>query len=123
MSRDRCDKLNRFMSWSNQLAVREKGMPSEQYRWMLVKDFVDHFNAHRKDCFKPSSIICVDKSMSRWYGMGGHWINEGLPMYVAIDRKPEDRCEIQNSCCGISGIIFETSQVQCAWNQRSTSRK
>ena len=27
-------------------------------------------------------------------------------MYVAIDRKPENGCEIQNSACGVSGVML-----------------
>jgi Transposase IS4 len=38
--------------------------------------------------------------------MGGDWINDGLPHYVAIDRKPESGCEIQTACCGSSGIMM-----------------
>ena len=53
----------------------------------------------------PLDEICVDESISRWYGQGSHWINHGLPMYVAIDRKPENDCEIQNATCGHSGVI------------------
>jgi hypothetical protein len=26
--------------------------------------------------------------------------NHGLPMYVAMNRKPENGCEIQNAACG-----------------------
>ena len=52
----------------------------------------------------PSDEICVDKLMSQWYGQGGHWINHSLPMYVAIHRKPENGCEIQNAACGHSGV-------------------
>ena len=32
----------------------------------------------------------MDESISRWYGHGGDWINIGLPMYVAMERKPEN---------------------------------
>ena len=35
-------------------------------------------------------MLCVDESMSRWYGQGGNQINHWLPMYVVIDRKPEN---------------------------------
>ena len=73
-------------------------MTSEQYCWRLVDDFVKNFNEHRAQIFPPSDEICVNESMSRWYGQGGHWINHGLPMYVAIDRKPENGCEIQECC-------------------------
>ena len=55
--------------------------------------------------------------MSRWYGIGGHWINAGLPQYIAIDRNPENGCEIQNDADGIFGIItqlkiFKTSSEE-----------
>ena len=81
-------------------------MTSEQYCWRLVDDFVKTFNEHRVENFFPSDEICVDESMPRWYGQGGHWINHGLPMYVAIDRKPENGCEIQNASCGCSGVMI-----------------
>ena len=44
--------------------------------------------------------------MSQWYGQGGHWINHGLPMYVAIDCKSENGCEIQNVACGHSIVMI-----------------
>jgi hypothetical protein len=50
--------------------------------------------------------------MIRWYGAGGDWINEGLLHYVAIDRKPENRCEIQNAVCGKTGIMMELHVVK-----------
>lgn len=46
--------------------------------------------------------------------MGGHWIEVGLPRYVAIDRKPENGCEIQDSCCGRSGILLRLELVTTA---------
>jgi hypothetical protein len=52
--------------------------------------------------------------MSRWYGQGGDWINHGLPNYVAIDRKPENGCEIQNSACGRSGVLLRLKLVKTA---------
>jgi Transposase IS4 len=50
--------------------------------------------------------------MSRWYGKGGDWINAGLPHYIAIDRKPENGCEIQTACCGTSGIMMSLRLVK-----------
>ena len=44
--------------------------------------------------YHPSYCTCVDESMSRWYGIGGHWINASLPQYIVIDRNPENGCEI-----------------------------
>ena len=73
-------------------------MPHSIWRCMLVDDFVKNFNKYQALHYVPSYLICVDDSMSKWYGLGGHWINMGLPMYVAIDCKSVNGCEIQNSC-------------------------
>ena len=58
--------------------------------------------------------------MSRWYGQGGHWINHGLPMYVAIDRKPENGCEIQNAACGRSGVMIRLKIVKTAEEENAS---
>jgi hypothetical protein len=47
-----------------------------------------------------------------WYGTGGHWINKGLPHYVAIDHKPENGCEIQNAACGKTETMMELHVVK-----------
>ena len=73
---------------------------------MRVDGFVKRFNEYRQDYYSPSKNICVDESISICYSQGGHWINIGLPMYVAIDRKPENGCEIQNAADGRSGIML-----------------
>jgi hypothetical protein len=52
--------------------------------------------------------------MSRRYGEGGYWINDGLFMYISIDRKPENGCEIQNTACGQSGITVRLKLVKTA---------
>jgi Transposase IS4 len=72
----------------------------------LVDDFILEFNKHQRACFHPSEKLTIDESMIQWYGIGGHWINAGLPNYVAIDCKPENSCEIQNACCGRTGIMM-----------------
>jgi hypothetical protein len=33
-------------------------------------------------------------------------------MYVAIDRKPENGCEIQDACCVTSGIMIRLKVVK-----------
>ena len=114
MTRDRFHAIFRYMVWSVQPKVRPDGMSSEAYRWLLVEDFVENFNQHRASFFSPGWQICVDESISRWYGLGGHWINIGLPMYVAMDRKPEDGLEIQNACCAYSGVMFQIKLVKTA---------
>jgi len=40
-------------------------------------------------------------------------------MYVAIDSKPENGCEIQNEACGRSGIMLRLSVVTSAEHQRA----
>ena len=114
MGRVRFDRLMQCLRFSYQPDVRPEGMSSEAYRWMLVDDFVENFNNYRQTNFVPSSKICVDETVVRWYGMGGDWINMGLPMYVAIDRKPENGAEIQDACCGESGIMCRLKLVETA---------
>ena len=122
MSREQYDTIQQHMAWSFQPRQRPEGMSSETHRWMLVDGFVTRFNDHRKKYFMPTFIICVDESISRWYGLGGHWINMGLPMYVAIDRKPEDGCEIQNACCGKTGIMMQLRLVRTQAGERAVQR-
>jgi Transposase IS4 len=114
MTRDHFDHLWCCIRFSKQPAESPAGMSSEAYRWMLVDDFVALFNGHRKMYFEPSHILTVNESMVRWYGLGGTWINMGLPHYLAIDRKPENGCEIQNAACGISGVMLKLKIVKLA---------
>ena len=87
MSRKRFEEIWASLTFSTVPKVRSSTMSSAEYRWKHVDDFVDLFNKHRRANFVPSELICIDESMSRWYGNGGDWINEGLPHYIAIDRK------------------------------------
>ena len=121
MPRKRFDDLWMCIRFSEQPPNRPSEMTSEQYRWRLVDDFVKNFNEHRAHNFFPSDEICVDESMSRWYGQGGHWINHGLPMYVAIDRKPENGCEIQNAACGRSGVMLRLKIVKTAEEENASA--
>ena len=92
---------------------------SEQLRWARVNDFVSSINTHRSSWVTPGDTICVDESISRWYGQGGHWTSRGLPIYVAIDRKPENECEIQDAVCGRSGLTLQLRIVTTAADQQS----
>jgi hypothetical protein len=89
------------------------GESSIEYRWRLVDDFFEAINSHRAANYTPSELIC-DESISRWYGQGGSWIEHGLPHYVAIDRKPEYRCEVQNAACRRSGVMIQLQLVTTA---------
>jgi hypothetical protein len=54
---------------------------------------------------------------------GGHWINMGIPMYVAIDRKPENGCKIQNTACGQSGVMIRLKLVKTAQEEASNNQE
>ena len=112
ISCNRFDDLFTSARWSHQPDIRPPHMSTEVWRWLLVDDFVNHINQDRAVMFSLSSWICVDESISHWYGTGGEWINEGLPHYIAIDRKPENGCEIQNACDGESGIMMRLKIVK-----------
>jgi hypothetical protein len=114
MTRNRFEAIWSCLRFSYQPEQRPEEMPTEEWRWMLVDDFVAMFNSFREKKFFPGDTICIDESMSRWYGMGGDWINDGLPHYVAIDCKPENGCEIQTACCGQSGIMIGLKLVKSA---------
>ncbi len=105
----RFESLRTCIRFSNNGLRDDDGAPN---RWGLVDDFVRAINMHREMYVSPSEVICVDESMSRWYGLGGDWIDVGLPTYRAIDRKPENGCEIKNSACGRSGIMLRLRIVK-----------
>ena len=77
-----------------------------------MDDFVKAFNLHLRENFIPDNFICTDESISRWYGGGRYWINEVITCYIAIDRKPENGCEIQNLACGESGVMLRLKLVK-----------
>ena len=91
---------------------RPLSLSSEQYQWMLVDDHIANFIKNCARNYNPLDSICADESMPRWYGIGGHWINSGLPQYIAIDRKPENGCEIQNAADVFSGIMMQLNFVK-----------
>ena len=94
-------------------------MPHSQWHWKLVDDFVENFNKHRENYYSPSEAICIDESISRWYGHGGFWINYGLPMYINLDRKPEGGCEIQDACDGQSKIMIRYMKIDAVFKNHS----
>lgn len=105
----------RFMTLRANLRFSDNGNQDNdgsENRWGLVDDFVAAINFHRETFVTPSELICVDESMSRWYGLGGDYIDVGLPTYRALDRKPESGCEIKSSACGRSGIMLRLEIVK-----------
>jgi len=119
ISRHRFDTM-----WSAPRSSRQQtGGPStddasgERYRWALLNDLISSINNHRAALVSPGDTICVDESMVKWYGLGEAWIAIGPPMYIYIDRKPENGCEIQNAACGRSGIMLRLHLVTTAADQ------
>jgi hypothetical protein len=119
MSKNRFDELWSCLRFAFQPKERPETMSSEKYRWLLVDHFVDNFNRFRARNFIPSNLICIDESISRWYGQGGEWINQGLPHYVNIERKPESGCEIQDAACGRSGIMIQIKLVKTSTESKA----
>ena len=87
-------------------------MSSEAYAWMLIEDFVSSINDHKAKRVYPGSVICVDESIIRWYGIGGEYLKEGMPYYTAIHTKPDFGLEIQTSACGTSGLLLQMKLVK-----------
>jgi hypothetical protein len=96
MPRKRFGDIWSSLTYSRQAErADDEGLVAHQ--WRLVSHFAETLHSHRAAYFSPSELVCVDESMSPWYRQGGHWIEHGLLQYVAIDRKAENGCEIQNA--------------------------
>jgi hypothetical protein len=65
MTRDRFRNVRSAIRFSEQGEDTE--MSSSRHRWSTVTGFVDAINAHWKDRFHPSDLICVDKPLV-WFG-------------------------------------------------------
>jgi len=108
------DSLLSCIRFGEQPDKRDPRITSMVHRWMLVENFVTAFNKYRSSNYSPSDRICVNESFSRWYGLGGHLVNYGLPNYVAMDKKPENGCEIQDTCDGRSKVMIQLKRVKGA---------
>ena len=64
------------------------------------------FKKLKELCFKKSEDQCDRNSTITKFGI------IGIPVYVAIDGKPENGCEIQNSACVRSGIMMRLQIVK-----------
>jgi hypothetical protein len=118
MSRNQLEDI--WYSWkvSEQPEQMPPGMPASEYHWMLIGDMVKNFNEQREEKYNPSDKVTGDESIFKWYGSGGDWFNEGLPHYIAIDRKPEDGCELQNFCDGRSRVMMQIKVVKSPQDEK-----
>ena len=96
------------MAW-NKSDVKDEGTSHEAHWWKLVEYFVTRFNEYHTYLFYYLDVICADESILRWYIQGVHWINLGLPIYVEMDRNPNNGVSTQNNACGRSGIMMYIS--------------
>lgn len=56
-----------------------------------MHDFVEEmFNVARENLSFPFFPVAVK------FGLSGTWINIGLPVFAAMNRKPKDECATQN---------------------------
>ena len=101
MSRHRFESILSAIRFSH---AEDAALEGGKNRWNPVKYFVSAIKEHRKSCVTPSDLICCDEIISRCYGLGGDWIDVGLSHFVAMDRIPENGCEIQGAACARSGI-------------------
>ena len=104
-SRDRHESIFKNHCWGFQPPRQLLEMSSEECSWILIEPFVFDLNEHKEKNFHPSSHMCGDELFFCWCGIGGDWTNLGPPMCVACERKPENGCKIQSTCCDDFGVI------------------
>lgn len=105
MSRNSFELIRSSLRFSGNGVTEEQGYA----RWDFVTDFVQATNDHRRSYvthMTPSEALCIEERISRWYGLGGHLIDVGLPHYTALDRKPENALEMKTVCYGRSGTML-----------------
>ena len=61
----------------------------KEWYWQFINEHIENFNNHRLTRSSNSDRIYVDEIFSRWYGLGGDWINLGLPHDVQMDSNTE----------------------------------
>jgi hypothetical protein len=96
-------------------------MSSERYCWMLVDNFIDNINEYRSKLFDPGDHLEANETVIRWYGVGGAFVNAGLPMYLALERKPDNSGEIQNLADVASGIMLHLKVVKLVKEEKAIS--
>ena len=89
-------------------------MSLERYRWMLINDFVANINKYRQRTFVPGGRLEADETVVRWYGKGGAFVDAGLLMYLALERKLNNGGKIQNLADVALGIMLHLKVVKSA---------
>jgi hypothetical protein len=118
MSRNCFDDIWYAIRWSRQPPKQPDGMLYERYHWMLVDDFIDNINEYRSRTFDPRNQLKADEMVIWWYGVGGTFVNAGLPMYLTLEHKPDNGGEIQNLADVASGIMLHLKVVKLAKEEK-----
>ncbi len=121
MSHNRFDNILYAVRWSRQPPKQPDGMSSERYRWMLVDDFIDNIKEYHSRTFDPGDHLEADKTVIRWYGIGGAFVDAGLPMYLALERKLNNGGKIQNLSNMASGIMLHLKVLKLAKEEKAIS--
>jgi hypothetical protein len=88
---------------------------------MLVNNFIDNINKYRSRMFDPGDHLKANKMVIRWYGVRGAFVNAGLPMYLALKRRPDNGGEIQNLANVASGIMLHLKVVKLVKEEKAIS--
>ena len=64
MLQQRYDDIWMYLCLSFQPENRPDNVPSEEYRWMLVDNFIWQFNEHHAFHFMPSDILVINESIA-----------------------------------------------------------
>lgn len=59
-------------------------MYAEGWRWRLWEDFLNAINRHHRTFVSPSDLLCIYKSISRWYGLWICWID----VWLVVQQRP-----------------------------------
>lgn len=93
---------HRFEDIINNMQWYETGSEydDENDRWRPVRCFFDKFNEKVAKVYVPGTVLCVDESTIRWYGLE-EWHPNGCPHVTKIARKPENKSvEVRSVGCG-----------------------
>ena len=69
---------HRFEELLANIAFSSEQNSSGDDRWSEIEPFVKAINEHRRSMVTPSESICIDQSISRWYGVGREWTDIDL---------------------------------------------
>ena len=61
----------------------------------------------------------ADETVVQWYGKGGAFVDAGLPMYLALERKPDNSGKIQNLANVALGIMLHLKVVKSANEEKA----